>query len=176
MSFFTSMKTTINESLFSKRLITTLAIFVVFFLQGYEATAKPIENWTLKNQAGETVSLQDFKGKPVVLHFWATWCPYCKKLQPGLEKLVKEYESKNVMLVSISFREGEGVNPQADIDRRGLTFKTLVKGEKIAAKYGVRGTPTTIFLNTKGEEVSRTTSSNPKDSVFKSSINKLIES
>jgi len=46
--------------------------------------------WQLKTQIGKTISLSDYKGKPIILHFWATWCPYCKKLQPKLELAVKE--------------------------------------------------------------------------------------
>ena len=41
-----------------------------------------------QDEAGQLVKSSDFLGKPLVIHFWATWCPYCKKLQPGLDKLL----------------------------------------------------------------------------------------
>jgi thiol-disulfide isomerase/thioredoxin len=43
--------------------------------------------WSLYNEAGTEVQSTEFAGKPLIVHFGATWCPYCKKLQPGLDKL-----------------------------------------------------------------------------------------
>ena len=50
-------------------------------------TAKP---WTLKTQNGDVISLAQYKNRPVILHFWATWCPYCKKIQ--YQVLIEKYK------------------------------------------------------------------------------------
>lgn len=125
-------------------------------------TAPP---WQLTTQAGENISLSDYKGKPVILHFWATWCPYCKKLQPKLAELEQKYQHSGIKIVAISFNEDEGAAPQDELKERGYDFITAVEGESVANQYGVRGTPTTFFINRQGKAIYKSTSSdvdNPK--------------
>lgn len=125
-------------------------------------TAPP---WQLTTQSGQAISLSDYHGKPVILHFWATWCPYCKKLQPKLVELQKKYQSTGIKIVSISFNEDDDATPQDEIHNRGYDFITAVKGEMVAQQYGVRGTPTTFFINRQGKAIYKSTSSdvnNPK--------------
>ena len=119
--------------------------------------------FTLKDATGEEVSLADYDGKPIILHFWASWCPYCKSVQPGLEALAAEYAAQDMVLLGINFREDKGVNPQQVLENRGLHFKTLVHGEEVSRAYGVRGTPTTFFINASGEIVGVTNASKPAD-------------
>lgn len=126
-------------------------------------TAKP---WLLKTQTGEVISLEQYKNKPVILHFWATWCPYCKKIQPTLVELQKKYQEEGVELVAISFNEDDDALPQNEINRRGFSFITAIKGEKVAQLYGVRGTPTTFFINRNNEIIYKTSSSNKEDPRF----------
>ena len=80
------------------------------------------------------MSLADYRGRPLVLHFWATWCPYCKKLQPGLDRLRQRHVEQDLMVLGISFREDEGAEPQAVLQQRGLGFSTLVAGGKVARR------------------------------------------
>lgn len=55
-----------------------------------------------ENLSGENVSLSSFKGKPVILNFWATWCPYCRKERPYLNLLHREYKDKGLVIISVS--------------------------------------------------------------------------
>jgi cytochrome c biogenesis protein CcmG/thiol:disulfide interchange protein DsbE len=130
-------------------------------------SAETAPGFTLSDADGKRVSLADYKGRPLILHFWATWCPYCKKLQPGLERLSQEFEDQGVVLLGVSFREDEGVNPQAALAERGHSFKTLVKGIEVARLYGVRGTPTTLFIDSAGNIVGTTNTSAPDDPVLR---------
>ena len=135
-------------------------------------TAKP---WQLKTQNGEVISLEQYKNKPVILHFWATWCPYCKKLQPTLVALQKKYQAQGVELISISFNEDEGAKPQDEINRRGYSFLTGVMGEEVAKLYGVRGTPTTFFINRKNEIIWKTSGSDKADPRFDLALQETIK-
>lgn len=130
-------------------------------------------NWQLKQQDGTTISLADYHGKPVILHFWATWCPYCKRLQPHLVKLQQKYAAQGVEIVAVSFMEDDDAKPQSELKQRGYTFKTAVHGEQVAEIYGVTGTPTTFFINRKGEIIYRTSSSNTRNKKFEQAV-KLI--
>jgi len=135
-------------------------------------TAPP---WQLSTQSGEPISLSDYQGKPVILHFWATWCPYCKKLQPKLVELEKKYQSSGIKIVSISFNEDDGAMPQDEIIKRGYDFVTAVNGESVVKKYGVRGTPTTFFINRQGKAVYKSTSSDVNNPKLELAVQEIIK-
>lgn len=146
--------------------LSSLFILLIWYIPNSIAEGFPTAPpWQLTTQAGKSISLSDYQGKPVILHFWATWCPYCKKLQPKLVELEKKYQSSGIKIVSISFNEDDGATPQDEIKNRGYDFITAVKGELVANQYGVRGTPTTFFINRQGKAIYKSTSSdveNPK--------------
>ncbi len=130
--------------------------------------------WQLKDEAGQTIKSADYAGKPLIIHFWATWCPYCKKLQPGLDRLYTQYKKDGLELISISIREDEGATPQSVLDARGLSLKTVVNGEKVAADFNVQGTPTTIFIDKKGNIIAQTQSSDPEDPRLEQVVKYLV--
>jgi len=132
-------------------------------------------NWLLETQAGKSISLADYQGKPVILHFWATWCPYCKKLQPKLVELEKKYKNTGIEIVAISFNEDEGIRPQDSIAERGYQFITAVDGDKVALQYGVKGTPTTYFINRHGEIIFKSTSSDITDPRLELAVKEIVK-
>ena len=148
---------------------------LIISLLSFNAFSAAAPDWTLKDAKGNEVSLQDYKGKVLILHFWATWCPYCKRLQPGLDKLYSEYKDKGVELISISFAEDKGADPQKSIDDRGHHFKTLLLGDEVAKQYQVSGTPTTFFIDKKGEMVAVTHTSNPEEPGMRKIIEQLLK-
>ncbi len=137
--------------------------------------AETVKPWQLKTQAGDVISSEQYKNQPIILHFWATWCPYCKRLQPKLVELQKKYQSQGVKIVAISFNEEDDALPQDEINGRGYSFITAVKGEEVAKLYGVKGTPTTFFINRKNEIIYRTSSSNVKDPRFELAIKEIVK-
>ncbi len=143
-------------------------------LQPASAGLHKAPGFSLKDYQGNLVSLKDYQGKPLVLHFWATWCPYCKKVQPAIEH-IKQGHQGNVQVLAISFREDEGAKPQVVLDKRGYTFTILLEGDAVAKSYGVKGTPTTFFINKTGDIVKVTYTSDPEDSVWSKWTQKLLE-
>lgn len=123
-------------------------------------------DFVLPDADGTLVSLKDFRGQPLVIHFWATWCPYCRKVQPGLQALADKHADQGLVVIGISFREDEGSNPQAVLAERGHRFSTLLEGEEVAEMYGVRGTPTTVFLDADGIVIGATHTSDPADPIL----------
>jgi thiol-disulfide isomerase/thioredoxin len=63
-------------------------------------------DFSLQDMSGKTVRLSDYKGKVVLLEFWATWCPPCRASVPGLEKLHKAYKDKGLVLLAVSMDDG----------------------------------------------------------------------
>ncbi len=156
-----------------KKLNFLILIFVTLFTT--QSFAKQALDWSLKTQDGNPIALADYKNKPVILHFWATWCPYCKKLQPKLVELEEKYKSSGVTLVAISFNEDDGAMPQTAIANRGYSFLTAVDGQEVANQYGVKGTPTTFFINRQGKIVFKSTSSNINDPRLELAMKEIIK-
>lgn len=63
---------------------------------------------------GSQIKTQDLLGKPFILHFWATWCLHCKKLQPRLDKIHLKYQSQGLQVITVSFREDEDAPSLSD--------------------------------------------------------------
>ncbi len=107
-------------------------------------------NFTLKDLSGKTVKLSDFKGKPVLIEFWATWCPPCRLSVPGIEKLHKTYSSKGLVVLGISLDQDDWDSVKAFADKNGVTYTVLKGDDDVMAKYQVRTIPMMIVMNKEG--------------------------
>jgi thiol-disulfide isomerase/thioredoxin len=136
--------------------------------------AEPASDWTLLKADGEAVTMTDFRGQPVLLHFWATWCPYCKRLQPGLNRLYSQYRDQGLEIMGISFREDDDAMPQNVLDERGIDFPTVVNGDDVAASYGVKTTPTNVFVDRQGNIIKVIADSDPENPEFEATILELL--
>ncbi len=116
-------------------------------------------NFTLKNLNGKSVSLKDFRGKFILLNFMATWCMWCRKEMPHLQKLHNLFKDKNLVIIAVfSDREGErAVKPF--IKKSGYTFTEnsgtynsalLDPTGRVTSQYRVTGTPTTYLIDKSG--------------------------
>ena len=166
----------IPPTLKSNNMIKALLFFISTLVIQPFANAQAIApSWQLLSQNGENITLEQYKNKPVILHFWATWCPYCKKLQPKLVALQKQYQDSGVEIVSVSFNEEDDAKPQDEIHARGYDFITAVHGEQVAALYQVKGTPTTFFINRSGQVIFRTSSSDINDPRLELAVQEIIK-
>lgn len=105
----------------------------------------------------EAVDLKDFKGKVVVVNFWATWCPPCRREMGSLEKLHQATKNKNVVVLSVNI----GEDPDAVFSFMGEVepspnFTMLFDTDAVSMqKWGVKGLPTTYIVNPEGKVVYR---------------------
>jgi thiol-disulfide isomerase/thioredoxin len=155
-----------------------LGVLLLAAIQGLQAEEEKVDRapeFVLPDAEGNMVSLSDYRGRPVVLHFWATWCPYCKKLHPGLEALAERHKDEGLVILAVSFKDKPENLPQKVIYARGQTFKTLVDGDEVAELYGVRGTPTTFFLDANNKIVGRTHTSDPDDPILEEGARAAID-
>jgi thiol-disulfide isomerase/thioredoxin len=108
-------------------------------------------DFALKDLAGRTVSLSDFRGKTVVIDFWATWCPPCIFQVPELNALWKAHEGAGdlaVIGVAVDIEGVEVVGPWAE--EYGIDYTVLLGDESLAGKYGVLGFPTLVLVRPDG--------------------------
>ena len=115
-------------------------------------TGKSVQDFTLTDLEGNKVRLSDFLGKPVVLNFWATWCPPCRAEMPAIEKMYQEYKDQGftVLAVDMTYQD----DPFAIVPftkEHSLTFPTLIEetGE-VASAYQLRSLPSSYFINRAG--------------------------
>ena len=110
------------------------------------ADAPPFE---LQSADGELVALPREHQGADLYFFWATWCPYCKRLIPHLQSIVDEY-GEDVRVYAISIRE-DG-DPVGYVKERGLGFTVLPEdGDPVAERYGVKGTPGLFVVDGEGQ-------------------------
>ncbi len=110
----------------------------------------PAPRFLSMTPGGEKIGIDDFKGKLVVLNFWATWCPPCRLEMPSMERLYQEFKGEGLEVVAINFMERE--KPITSfLKENGFTFPVLLdkKGE-IARSYGVHGLPVTFLIARNG--------------------------
>jgi len=113
------------------------------------------EDFALKTLEGRTVSLKDYLGKVIFLNFWATWCGPCRTEMPSMEKLWQDFKEENFVILAIDIQE-ESKLVSSFMKERSLSFPVLLDGKgNVARSYGVRGIPTTFFLNPKGETIGK---------------------
>ena len=113
----------------------------------------------LSRMNGEPVRLSDYRGKVVLLHFWATWCGPCREEFPALEKLNQQMQSKPFVLLAVS---EDGKSAKQDIERfsRHVKFSFpiyLDRASAAADAYRVAGVPESIVIDPKGNIVQRFT-------------------
>lgn len=160
-----------------KQLLTAISLFLLSFTlyaqdQNTDEAHPQLPTLNLQMADGSIINTHDLVGQPYVLHFWATWCPYCKKLQPALQKI----NDMGLKVIAVSFKEDDDATPAKALSDRGYTFKTAVKADVIAAQLSIRGTPTTLFIDKKGRVVWLTNTSNPEDANLHLNARTLLHS
>ena len=123
------------------------------FLKGFEP--KPAPAFTLKNLSGDKVSLSDYKGKVVLLDFWATFCGPCLKAMPKFQKLHDELGPKGFAVVGIATDE-EGLPKVAPVVKKlNVRYPILISDEAAWKNYGVTTLPAMFLIDRKGTMVKR---------------------
>lgn len=116
---------------------------------------RPAADFTLPLFSGGEITLSSLRGKPVVINFWASWCPPCREEAPILEKVWRQYRNKEVTFIGVDIQDAEG-DARAYIKEFGITYPNGPDiGGRITIDYGVSGIPVTFFVNREGRIVSR---------------------
>jgi len=115
-------------------------------------------DFTVYKENGEAVNLSDFKGKPVVMTFWASWCGVCKAEMPDIQTVYEEYgDEVEFMMINVTDGDQETMDSaKAFLDTVDYTFPVYYDTTlEAGVKYYVSGLPTTYFLKADGELMGR---------------------
>ncbi|BDU50269.1 TlpA family protein disulfide reductase [Haliovirga abyssi] len=101
---------------------------------------------------GEIINMEDLKGKYVLLNFWATWCPPCRREMPSIQKLYDDNRSNDKFeIVAISVDQKQAFEVQKFVDDNGYSFPIYYdKGGVLSRKFFIKSIPTTFLVNKDG--------------------------
>lgn len=112
-------------------------------------------DFTLKDMTGKPMSLSSFKGKVVLLNFWATWCPPCRAEMPALNRLYQEKKNRGLEVIAVSTDRSLG-SVKDFLEKNRVTFPVLFDGDRAAAKlFRVFSMPTTFLIDRNGTIVEK---------------------
>lgn len=120
------------------------------------AVGAPVEYGAV-NLAGDSVTLTQLRGHPVLLNIWATWCPPCRKELPDLQALHEEYAPRGLRVVGVSI-DAAGADDLVEhfVEEYGITYEILRDpGERVASVFPSQGVPTTVLIGADGTIVWR---------------------
>jgi len=126
--------------------------------KGKAAIGKPAPNFTLHNRSGKEVSLASFKGKYVLIDFWASWCGPCRAESPNMVKLYNKFKGKNFEILGVSLDGSEDAWIGA-IEKDGLRWvhvsDLMQWNSPVVALYGIDGIPATVIVDPAGVIVAK---------------------
>ena len=131
-------------------------------------------DFQLDNLKGESVSLSDFRGEPVMLNFWATWCPPCVSEMPYIQQMYDEWGDKGLILLVIHMG-GSPSQVKEFLQSHNLSLPVLLDTtQAIAQKYNIRYIPTTFFIDKDGIVQVVKVGAFPNKEAIESDLNKIM--
>jgi thiol-disulfide isomerase/thioredoxin len=134
----------------------------------------PAPNWELTDLNGKLVKFSDFRGKVIILDFWATWCGPCRVEIPHFVELQKQYEDKGLAVIGVSLDEQGPETVKKFVKQIGVNYPIVIGNHKIVEAYGgIDAIPTTFVIDRQGHIVSRHLGYDDK-AVFEKEIQPLL--
>jgi thiol-disulfide isomerase/thioredoxin len=142
-----------------RRFALVLALFSAAVLAVACGPGKPDTIWKGTDFSGAEVDFPAvLQGKPTVLIFWATWCPYCKAFMPYLGEIQRDYGADKINILAIDVFEDGEMDPAAYVETLGFPVIAVANGDSIAEAYSVNGTPGLMIVDGQGNIVWERTS------------------
>lgn len=165
-----------------RRLIACAFLVASASLSGLRAETvapTPAPSWKLKDVNGSEVSSAQFKGKVVVVDFWATWCGPCREEIPGYVALQKKYGADKLAIVGISLDQqgGPGVVKKF-IERNKVDYQIVMGDDDVVAAFGgtegIQYIPTTFIIDREGNIRDRKSGAEPTE-VFEQRLEQYLK-
>jgi len=145
--------------------ITIAAILVGRFRSSHQASAaasslnfagQMAPDFGLESLDSKTVHLSDFRGKAVLLNFWATWCQPCKIEMPWFEQLQKEYGPEGLQVIGVAMDDADKEDIAKFAKKLGIDYPILLGKESVGEDYGgVQFLPATFYVGRDGKVVDK---------------------
>ncbi len=109
-------------------------------------------DFSLESFGGESFRLSDLRGKPVLINFWASWCPPCRSEMPAIQKVYDEFRDQGFVVLAVNSTHQDNLGDMITFTQiRKITFPILLdKDGSVGNLYEVRSLPTTFFVDAQG--------------------------
>jgi thiol-disulfide isomerase/thioredoxin len=132
-----------------------LLVLLMALLTAVPAAAEPVD-FTLENLDGKPVSLSDYRGKWVIVNYWATWCPPCLEEIPDLVEFHDKHKDDDAVVIGINYEEVNGAYLRDFVESHFMTYPVLrMEPVPVTALGPVLGLPTTYIISPTGERIAR---------------------
>src|SRR5712691_5615046 len=111
---------------------------------------KAAPQFALKDSSGNTVGLKNYRGKVVLLDFWATWCTGCKKEIPWFSEFQRTYGAQGLAVVGVSMDEGGWNVVKPFLAETHVPYRMLLGDDPTAQRYGIQNLPDTFLIDRQG--------------------------
>lgn len=161
------------------KVVSLIILTCVLLVTGCSAPSvarvgEPAPDFKLENLDGQSTSLSDFRGKTVLLNFWATWCPPCVSEMPYLQQVYEGWSEKGLAVLAINI----GENPtevKGFLQAHNLSLPVLLDTKENAArKYNITGIPTSFFIDSDGIIQQKIIGAFPSKEVIETHLNKIM--
>jgi len=140
-----------------KKTIFTFLLVLTFFmarptfgLPPFGALVEKAPDFTLNDLQGKPFKLSEQRGKPVLIVFGTTWCPYCRDEIPRLKNIFQTYGKKGLVLINIDIQEPRD-KVKRFAEKHRLPYRVLLdERAEVAKKYGIQGVPTFVLIDVNG--------------------------
>jgi thiol-disulfide isomerase/thioredoxin len=141
---------------------SVLSILFIALCMGFASSAiaqqQKAVNFSLKGDDGKSYELNAFKGKVVIVNFWATWCGPCRKEIPDFIEAYKKYKRKGVVIIGISLDQDGWTKVTPFVKESNINYPVVLGDEQVVEHYGgIDAIPTTFIVDKNGNIVDRQT-------------------
>jgi len=154
-----------------------LLFVTVAHLRAEPVPAAAAPAWKLKDLDGNVVSSDQFKGKVVVLDFWATWCPPCRAEIPGYIALQKKYGKDGLVIIGVSCDQDKNAvqTVKTFVAKSGMNYVVVMADDEIQAAFGgMDAIPTTFLIDRAGQLRERKVGAEP-EAAYEQTILKYLK-
>jgi thiol-disulfide isomerase/thioredoxin len=132
-------------------MIMLLIAAAIGFVTNASAQQQKAPNFSLKSANGKSYKLSTFKGKVVIVNFWATWCGPCRKEIPDFIEVYKKYKNKGLVIIGVSVDKDGWSAVTPFVDSTKINYPVVLANQKVVENYGgVEAIPTTFIVDKKG--------------------------
>ncbi|WP_457600901.1 peroxiredoxin family protein [Hydrogenivirga sp.] len=137
-------------------LLVALMLYLGLFTNSQHTTSSGLgkgdiaPDFTLKTIDGREVSLKDYRGKVVLINFWATWCPPCRNEMPLFVRVYKRHRDKGFEILAVS--TDSSLDPvKKFVKEFRINFPVLYDDKNVVSLYGIQGLPTSFLIDREGK-------------------------